>query len=191
MAATYDQKAIDLCRSLYLKYGGRNYEAIEREMQKQYPGWRKQNLVRRGRGRDEREGWIERYGFDRSLELHTKLQTESVLNDSQKFYLTIKTVWESLADTVKGSARTKDDLYAFRDYSKLLLDAKDQLDLGRANFETFVEAWELLCVWGEELLSAKAFGELLAISETVLEKARLQYGESEGEDQSFDSGSLG
>lgn len=187
MAATYSQEAIDMCRSLYLKYGGKNYDAIEREMQKAYPGWRKQNLVDKGRGGRAREGWVNRYGFDKSLELYLKIQTEAVLNDSQKLYLGVKQTREALQEKVVGKTASKDDLYAYRDFVKLEMEAKRELDLGRANFETFVDAWEKQLSWLPEFVSPSSLGELISSSEKLLERARLEYGESEGEDQSFDS----
>jgi hypothetical protein len=38
----YNQDAIELARSLYCKYGGKNLDAVQREMRKAgYPGWLK------------------------------------------------------------------------------------------------------------------------------------------------------
>jgi hypothetical protein len=51
MPTQYPQEAVDLCRKIYCKYGGNNADAIEREMRKVYPGWRRNNLNDRGKER--------------------------------------------------------------------------------------------------------------------------------------------
>lgn len=151
MPAKYDQDAIELARSLYCKYGGKNYDAIEREMQKVYPGWRRQNLVERKDGKRIRFGWVTEYGFDNSLKLHLQKLTESVNDDEQDLYLGIKATRKEMQAKVAGKSATRDDIYQYRDFCKLEIEARRNLDLSRDNLDTFVSGYEKLTVWAGEI----------------------------------------
>ena len=179
MPKQYEQEAIELCRTLYCKYGGRNYDRIEEEMvEAGYVGWSKQLLFTKGRGRNFREGWIERYGFDKSQAEYLKTQIEGVVDDPSKLYLEIKAVREKLGEKVKNGNGSRDEIFAHRDYCKLEIEARKWLDLAKDNYEVFVLVWEKILAWLPEL-SEPATLELLAVAELLLERARREYGEKE------------
>lgn len=191
----YTQEAVELARSLYHKYGGRNHAAIEKEMRAAgYPGWSRSRLLNKGKDPKNpnwREGWISKFGFDATLELHQRITASAVLNDSQELYLQIQTARKAAGLIVVGGKAGKDEHYIYRDYVKLELAAKAQLDLGRASFETTAEAWVKIQEWLRELVAdqkfpAKALKDLVGASDHLLERARETYGESEGTEQPVD-----
>lgn len=190
MPARYGQEAIEEARRLYCKYGGKNHDAIEAEMRRQWPSWQKENLHNRGKD-GERMGWIERYGFDNSLKLHLQKLTESVNDDEQDLYLGIKAVRKRLQTKTVSGECTKDELYQFRDFSKLEIEARRNLDLSRDNLETFVAGYEKLISWLGEI-DPQAAKLLIRNGEKLAEMAQAHYGKSEeigdGADDRTDEG---
>ena len=183
MAKAYGQEAIEHCRALYCKYGGRNFEAIEAEMQRTYPGWRISNLKDRKRLKGDKEpqlGWINRYGFDNSLKLHLQKLTENVNDDEQDLYLGIKTVRKGLQTAVVGGAATKDEIYQYRDFAKLEIEARRNLDLSRDNLETFVSGYEKLVVWLGDIDPAAA-KLLVKNGDRLADMAKAHYGKAEAD----------
>lgn len=180
MSARYDQEAIELCRKLYCKYGGKNHDAIQAEMQKVYGGWKKNLLHDRGKGKDARLGWITKYGFDNSLKLHLQKLTESVNNDEQDLYIGIRTVRQTMQQIVMGKDASKDDIYQYRDFCKLEIEARKNLDLSRDNLETFVSGYEKMTIWAADINPQLA--TLLAKhGERFTELAQAHYGKTETE----------
>jgi hypothetical protein len=181
MAKAYGPEAVELARQLYLKYGGKNFDAIQAEMQRQYPGWRKLNLVDRkrhdARGR-ESHGWVTKYGFERSLELYSQKLAESVNDDEQDLYLGIKTIRQSLQKLALAKSPSKDDLAKYRDFCKLEIEARRNLDLSRDNLETFVSGYEKLLIWLGELDPDTA-KRLIKNGDRLIEMAQAHYGKPE------------
>lgn len=174
----YSEEAIELARKLYCKYGGKNHPAIEAEMRKVFPGWSKQNLIDKGKGKDSRLGWITKYGFENSLKLHMQKLTESVNDDEQDLYLGIKTVRKELQKKVASGTCTRDELYQYRDFCKLEIEARRNLDLSRDNLETFVAGFEKLISWLSDL-DKKAAAAVIKHGEKLAELAAAHYGKSE------------
>jgi hypothetical protein len=178
MPTQYPQEAVDLCRKIYCKYGGNNADAIEREMRKVYPGWRRNNLNDRGKGKEARLGWVTKYGFEKSLEIYNRRLTEAVNDDEQDLYIGIQTVRKTLQEKVHAKTATKDEFYQYRDFCKLEIEARKNLDLSRDNFDTFVAGWEKILGWLGEL-DPKAVKMLVKHGEKLTELAQAHYGKSE------------
>jgi hypothetical protein len=180
----YNQEAIELARSLYCKYGGKNTEAIQREMRKAgYPNWTKQTLFDKGRENtpNYRMGWITKYGFEKSLKRYEETLIEKVNDDEQDLYLGIKGVRKELQKKVVAGTATKDELYQYRDFCKLEIDARRNLDFSRDNLETFVSGYEKLLNWLSEL-DPKAAKLLIANGDKLIELAQAHYGKTETDD---------
>ncbi len=175
----YDDDAIDLARKLYCKYAGKNFPAIQTEMQKVYPGWTKQNLIDRGK-KKERHGWITRYGFDNALKIHMQRLTEAVNDDEQDLYIGIRTARKEMQKTALGRNATRDEIYQYRDFCKLEIEARRNLDLSRDNLETFVSGYEKLVQWLGGL-DKKAAAMLVKHGEKLAEMAQAHYGKAETE----------
>ena len=95
MPKQYGKDVIEKARLLYCKFGGQDFDAIETEMRKEFPTWRKQNLKAKGKGKDSRLGWIDEHQFDKSLIEYQKTLIVSVNDDVQKLYLGIKKTRET------------------------------------------------------------------------------------------------
>lgn len=181
----YNQDAIELARSLYCKFGGKNLEAVQREMRKAgYVRWDKKTLFDKGREDtpNYRMGWINKYGFDNSLRLHLEKLVESVNDDEQDLYLGIKALRKRLQLRVARERvlddTAKHELYQYRDFCKLEIEARRNLDLSRDNFETFVSGYEKLVNWLTEIDPKTAKG-LVANGERLAELAQTHYGKTE------------
>jgi hypothetical protein len=157
MPMQYPQEAIDLCGKLYCKYGGMNHDRIEREMRKQYPGWRKKNLYDSGSGKQALLGWINREGFDNLLKIHVQKLTESVNDDEQDLYIGIRTVRKAMQSKVVGKSASKDDL------------------------ETFVAGYEKMINWLTDI-DPVATKLLIKHGEKLSEMAQAHYGKAETDD---------
>ena len=183
MAKAYPSEAIELCRRLYCKYGGKNHDAIQQEMRKAgWAGWNKLNLHNRGKEgtRSERMGWIDRYGFENSLRLHLEKLTEKVNNDEQDLYLGIRTIRKQLQNEAVGNRAGKDVRREYREYAKLEIEARRNLDLTRDNFETFVSGLEKLVIWLGDKDPDAARG-LVRNSDWLTEMAQAHYGKAEAD----------
>lgn len=188
MPKPYGQEAIDLCRSLYCKYGGKNHDAIQAEMRKAgYAGWQKANLHDRGKEGTSRwrMGWIGKYGFDESLKTHVRLLVDNVKNDDQRDYLKLQELCSRLESKALNPDAKKDDLYIYRDFFRLKLEMKTKLEVSRDNFETFVDCYEKLVGWLAQI-DSKTAKMLVKHGEKLAELAQAHYGKTEG----FDSGTI-
>lgn len=173
---TYSQEAIEQARRLYCKYGGQNHALIERDMHRAgWPGWKKSILYDKGKDKNARMGWITRHGFERSLEIYTEKLVEKVNDDEQDLYLGIKKMREHFQTRLSGAEFTKDEAYQYRDFCKLEIEARRNLDLTRDNFETFVSGYEKLLQWLGEIDPA-AVKVLISNGEKLTEIAQAHYG---------------
>ena len=187
MPKSYTNDAIEKCRELYCKYGGKNVEAIEREMKKSgWPLWTKANLFDRGKygSKNWREGWIDKYGFDNSLRIFNEKLVTKVNSDEQDLYIGIKTVRERLGKVALLDNASKDDLAKYRDFCKLEIEARRNLNLTKDNFETFVSGYEKLLTWAGSIDEQLA-KLLVKYGDQFAELAKAHYGKSEDE---FDDG---
>lgn len=188
MPKRYSREAEEKCRELYCRYGGRNHELIERDMRKAgWPGWQKSILYDKGRDTNARMGWITRLGFENSLRIYTQKLAEKVNNDEQALYLGIKKVRESLQSKVEAGAANRDEIYQYRDFCKLEIEARKNLDLSRDNFETFVSCFEKLALWLAPIDKAAAKG-LVRNGERLTAMAQAHYGKTDKIDSRTGSG---
>jgi|GEM_PF-1571198 len=176
MPKRYSREAEELCRELYCRYGGRNHELIERDMRRAgWTGWQKSILYDKGKAANARMGWITRLGFDNSLRIYTQKLAEKVNNDEQDLYLGIKTVRRELWKKVSSGKATKDEIYQYRDFCKLEIEARRNLDLPRDNLETFVAGYEKLVQW-LGVIDTAAVKTLIRHGEKLTELAQAHYG---------------
>ena len=148
MSREYPSEAVELARKLYCQYGG-NLAQIEKGMKKDYPGWTRRLLNDRGEGKDARHGWITKFGFEKSLELHQQNQIASVENaDERRYNAVVK-----LADTYQEKALQGDEkaVGLFIKLTDQQIELRSKLDLSSGNFETFVEAFERIVLWSKDI----------------------------------------
>lgn len=144
----YPSEAKELCRKLYCEFGG-NPAQIEKGMQKQYPGWTRRLLNDRGKGSEARHGWITKFGFEKSLELHQQSQIASVQNADERRYQAVV----ALADIYQEKALQGDEkaVSLFIKLTDQQIELRSKLDLTSGNFETFVESFERMVLWAKDI----------------------------------------
>lgn len=147
-------------------------------MRKEYPSWSRQNLFDRGKGANARLGWINNHGFDKSLREFREKLTKKVNDDAEDLYIGIKSVRQSLQQLVIEKKTTKDDIYQYRDFCKLEIEARRHLDLGKDNLETFVACYEKVIHWLGDI-DAVALKHLVQHGDRLIELAKAHYGETE------------
>jgi hypothetical protein len=180
MPRAYSPEAIAEAQRLYLLFNGKQHDRIEQEMRKKWPGWSKQNLHTRGSGRDQKIGWIDKYGFDEALRIHLATRPEGLRTSAEQAFHEIEEIRKRLYEEIKtlGANASSDLVYQHRDYSKLFMEAETKLHGANNTLANFVAMWERLLEW-LPAFSEAALGELLKVADKVLEKAALEYGETE------------
>lgn len=180
MAARYDEQAIDKCLRLYLKYNGQQHDRIEQEMRKVYPGWKRSYLYTRGQGANQKLGWVDKFGWERALELHLAQKPTATLNNAEKLVREIETVRGYLAVEIKahGGKVDKERLQLHRDYCSLSIAALTKVEAARDTLGSFVSFWERLLDWMPDI-DMKAARLLVKHSPSIIAKAEEEFGESE------------
>ncbi len=175
MSNRYPTEAVQLARKYYCEFGG-NVDQVQKAMRKEYPNWSKGLLYDKEDKRNpknSRLGWITKHGFDKAFELHQQNQINAVENADERRYNAVVT----LADVYQQKALDGDDK-AVDKFIKLTdqqIELRNKLDLGSANFETFVEAFELIVKWAKDIDTdlAKLFYKR---KDEFIERAATHYG---------------
>ena len=174
MPTKYSPEAIALCRKLYIQFGG-NDKQIEKEMRKEYPSWGKQNLYAKGKNNDSRLGWIVEHGFEKSAQLDLQTKIGAIESDDQRAYKTIVQIADNFREA--ALAGDKDAANQYAKFITLQLEFRNKLDLSQSNFETFVEAWELICSWIQEI-DTEVSKRFYKMQDSLIERATRHYGEN-------------
>lgn len=175
MPRTYSDEAIARCAELYLKYHGQQLDRLELEMRKEWPGWSKQNLHTRGKGKHEKIGWIDKFGWKAALDLKVSTSARQAATSAEKLFLEIEQTRERLKAALDAQGHSDRDLvYQHRDYCKLSIDALARLESAGDNLAGFVAMWERLTRLLPEI-SRAATRELLSVADQVLARAKVEY----------------
>jgi hypothetical protein len=138
-------------------------------------------LSTRGKdGPDQKLGWIDKYFFEKALAIHLATRPEGLRTSAEQLFHEIEAIRKRLYEEIKtlGANASSDLVYQHRDYAKLSMEAESKLHGANSTLEDFVAMWERLLEW-LPAISEAALGELLKIADKVLEKAALEYGETE------------
>jgi hypothetical protein len=183
MPSKYGDDAVELCRDLYDKYNGTNHDAIEREMRKVFPGWSKANLQNKPawRNRGPRLGWIEEYGYERSLKLKLELKIEAVADDERGLYIGIKKIRQRLERKALGDNASDKERGHYFAAAKLEIEARRNLDLSKANLETYAEAFDLISSWAVDV-DPELARRLVKVAPRFTDLAQAHYGKKDGID---------
>jgi hypothetical protein len=171
----YDQEAIKKCREYYIKYNA-DPKKIEQAMRQDWSTWSRGNLYDRGEGKSAREGWIKKYGFERSMQEALDLRVNRIQSDDHRRYEQIV----DLADIYqrKASSGEESAVPIFLKLTDQQIALRTKLDLGTANFETFVEALEAIIEWAEDI-NIRLAREFYRDREEFIRRAKLKYGQEE------------
>ena len=149
-------------------------------MRRRWPGWSKQNLYTRGKGENLKLGWIEKFGWEKALEIHLSKRPDAVRTSAEQAFAEIEEIRRTLFEQVKamGARVDRDLIYQHRDYSKLFLEAMNKLGGATRTLDDFVAMWEELLDW-LPAISEDAARALLKVADAVIEKATAVYGGKE------------
>lgn len=180
MPRTYSAEAIEDALRLFLKFNGQQHDLLEKEMRKKWPGWSKQNLYTRGSGRDQKIGWIDKYGWEEALRIHLATRPAGLRTAAEQVFHEIEQIRKKLYEEIQtlGANANRDLIYQHCKYASLFMEAETKLRGATSTLEDFAAMWERLLEW-LPAISAPALAELLKVAEKVLEKAALEYGETE------------
>ena len=178
MPKTYGPEVVSHCFDLYIRFNGQNHDRIQNLMRKKWPSWSKQNLYSRA----GKVGWIEEYGWERSLKERLAQAGERVATAEQSLFIEIEQIRKKLHERIHSGAQVDRDLvYQHLAYCRLSVSALAKLKGAGLTFDSFVAFWEALLDWLPDI-SDGAARALLEAADEVLEKARSTYGEQGEED---------
>lgn len=129
--------------SLYLKYGGERHDLIEREMHEAgYVGFKQNKLRDRGKGKNHRDGWVNKFGWDHALKKHLEgVATNQIASTSgEKLLIEVEFIREAIFEAIKfkGAANSKDLVWQHKKYVDSSVDILKQLNDARDNYGNFV-----------------------------------------------------
>jgi len=127
---------------LYLKYNGERFDLIDEEMH--HKGWSSfkaaTHLLNRGLGKNFREGWIERFGWAKSLEIKIATVGMAAATSAESLLFEVETlrkkIFMELQTKGVGSGQ-KDLIYQHDRYDARTTDILSQLDKARDNYGNF------------------------------------------------------
>lgn len=184
----YGPDAIDFALRLYLKYNGQQHDRIESEMRRAgWSGWSRKNLYTRGKGKQQRLGWIEKFGWERALQLHLAEKPTATLNDAEQLVREVKEIRQQLFRIIKaqGANVDKEKLQLHRDYSNLSISALTKVEAARDTLGGWVHFWERLVDWAVDV-DAKFAKVLIKYADAIIERAEKEFGETEEMSQQFE-----
>lgn len=163
---------------LYLKYNGERFDLIDEEMHKR--GWTtfkaSATLLNKGLGKNFREGWIERFGWRKSLEI--KIATAGLVaqTSGESLLFEVETIRKKLfmeLETNGVGRENKDVVYQHDKYVARSTDILSQLDRARDNYANFSFFLAHL------LKAAMKISPALAQELIAAEDGLIEWGESE------------
>lgn len=128
---------------LYLKYNGERFDLIDDEMR--HKGWTNfkssLNLLNRGKGKNYRDGWIERFGWKKSLEIKIATTGIAAATSAESLLFEVETIRKKIFMEleVKGvGVGQKDLIYQHDKYIARTTEILASLDKARDNYANFV-----------------------------------------------------
>lgn len=168
----YGAEAIKKCREYYIKYNADSVK-IEKAMRQDWSSWSRKNLFDSGNGNRALTGWINKYGFERSLQEHLNLQINQVENDDRRRYAAVVKLGDEYQE--KSLAGDASAVPVFLKLTDQQISLRTKLDLAASNLESFTEALEKIISWSKEI--DKNLARLFYINrEEFIRRAKLEYG---------------
>jgi hypothetical protein len=127
---------------LYLLHNGERHDLIEKEMHRR--GWssfRKAILKSRGFGENRRDGWIDQFGWKKSLELKIATANTAAATSAESLLFEVEEIRKKLfiEIQVKGIGKLgKDAVYQHDKYVTKSIEILDRLNDARDNYANFV-----------------------------------------------------
>lgn len=143
MAVKIHPDCINDAFELYLKYNGERFDLIDEEMH--HRGWTTfkahSTLKNRGLGKNFREGWIERFGWKKSLEIKIATTGMAAATSAESLLFEVETlrkkIFMELQTKGVGSGQ-KDLIYQHDKYVARTTEILASLDKARDNYANFI-----------------------------------------------------
>ena len=161
---------------LYLKYNGERFDLIEREMRlKGWTGFDKQSLFNRGIGENFREGWIDRYGWKKTLETYLAAKSKTILTSGEKLLFEVETIREKLFAKIESSGVNNRDLIWQHDkYARRSAEIMAQIEAANHDTRDFAEFLKFLITISISISPALA-RELVNAEEALIRRAKDEF----------------
>lgn len=174
MPMQYSDEAVETCFQLYLKFNGQHPDRIEQEMQKQWPGWRKQNLYDRGK----KEGWITKYGWEAALKVHIQVQSIAHLSTAERIAYQIDAVRDLLFERVMANGSDPNLVYQHQKYCERSIEAHNRLRASRESLHNAGVFWEQILHFLEDI-APDLYRQLISpeVAEPLIARIAAHYGE--------------
>lgn len=155
-------------------HNGERHDLIEAEMHRR--GWtafRKEILKSRGFGKNRREGWIDQYGWQKSLEIKIATANTAAATSAESLLYEVETIRKKLFIELEagGVIRAgKDLVYQHDKYVNRSIEILAQLNDARDNYANFVSFLKRLMAAATKISPALA-RELIEAEEGLIEWA--------------------
>ena len=169
---------IKACFELYLLHNGERHDLIEKEMHRL--GWtafRKAILKSKGFGPNRRDGWIDQYGWQKSLELKIATANTAATTSAESLLFEVEAIRKKIFVEVDagGVGRAgKDLIYQHDKYVQRSIDILAQLDRARDNYANFVFFLQKL-VAAAPKISPQLAKEICDAEEGLIEWAEAEF----------------
>lgn len=136
------KEEISDCFDLYLMHNGERHDLIEKDMHRL--GWtafRKEILKSKGFGENRRDGWIDQFGWRKSLELKIATANTVAKTSAESLLFEVETIRKKLFTEIESqgvSRAGKDTVYQHDKYVNRSIEILAQLDKARDNYANFV-----------------------------------------------------
>lgn len=161
---------------LYLKYNGERFDLIEREMR--LKGWfafDRQCLTNRGIGKNFREGWIERYGWRKTLEIYLATKARTILTSGEKLLAEVEIIREKLFDRIETHGVDNRDLVWQHDkYAQRSAEILAQIEKARNPLRDF-DAFMRFLITSSVSISPNLARELVNAEEAIIRRAKNEF----------------
>lgn len=170
---------------LYLLYNGQNFDEIEREMHRRgWTGFKKSYLKSRGFGDNRRVGWVEKFGWEKSLQIKIATAGTAAATSAESLLFEVETIRKRLFVEIeaKGIQRAGRDLiYQHDKYVQRSTEILDRLNDARDNYANFVFFIKHLLKAAPQISPALA-RELVEAEDALIDWAEGEFTTSESDE---------
>jgi hypothetical protein len=170
MAKKIPQQQIDECFELYLKYGGDNLHAIEKEMRARgYSTFSHQRIRKSLKG--EMRGWEADFGWKKSLEIHIAKKHSPPQTSAEAILHEATASGQKLYEKIVAGCTDRDVVYAHQRYLDLQISALAKLSDARDNYANF-NAFLAHLLEAAMLINPKLAREIVAAEDALIAWAK-------------------
>ncbi len=174
MPVKKEKDLINRAFELYLEFNGENFDEIEKQMR--IEGWefsaeRFKSKGRRGT-KTFRQGWVEKYGWEKSLELYISMKGKAAVTSAESLLFEVEFIRKKIFNQIEENptGATKDMYWQHNTYVGRTTEILDRLKSARDNYANFTFFMEHLLAISPKL-SPNLAKELIKAEEPLIEWA--------------------